>query len=156
MNVTKIRQLIERAQQDGESLEFFGPQSEAAIASVENALEIKFPSEYRTFLRELGGGGGIDNPFSGILADDPLSERQGSVFGDTMRARKDKLLPKNFIVIYFDFNSHALWVLDTTAQRSDGTTAVLDFSSPSKDSKPVVVAKTFGTLLEDWFGAGLS
>ncbi len=153
MNLDDIKRLLAKAQEDGQTFEFFGPQTEDTIVTVENALGVTFPPEYRAFLRELGGGGGIDNPISGICAADPLSECRGSVYGDTMRTRKEVHLPEHYVVVYFDFNTCARWVLDTTAVRDDGTTPVFDFSSASAATKrKPAVEQSFGDLLRTWFG----
>lgn len=149
MNVSRIQQLIDLIRKEGDALEFYGPQSDDTIDSVERALGVRFPGEYRDFLRVFGGGGLVDLPISGIWPTNPLDPGRGSVFGDTVRARKDDALPRHYVVVLRDDDTRSLWVIDTGSVRLDGTTKVLGFPATKPNGEIVEVSPSFGKLVEE-------
>ncbi|MBN9693383.1 MAG: SMI1/KNR4 family protein [Verrucomicrobia bacterium] len=151
MNINQIRQLIKSAEESGTTIEFYGPQSEETIALVEQALGIRFPREYRIFLREFGGGGAVDTPLSGIWPSNPFDAGRGSVFGDTVRARVENGLPERYVVVYRDDDIRELWVIDTFEVKADGTVPVLGFPAMRPTERCVRIADSYGALVEIYF-----
>ncbi|MDD2701410.1 MAG: SMI1/KNR4 family protein [Sideroxydans sp.] len=106
--IEKLPELIE-----GQAVNWVGPSSEAAIHTVEEALQVKIIGSFRDFLL-LKGGGGLDTLYiSGIPLDDPMS----GVYSDTIYFREDwcpHRLPQHLIVIERDADDNEPICLDTS------------------------------------------
>jgi hypothetical protein len=150
MNIEEVRRIINEVEAQREDVEFFGPQSAEVIVSVEKALNVSFPEDYRVFLREFGGGGTYSDPISGIWPKNPFELGSGSVFGDTIRARADNALPHAYIVVRRYQDIYGLWVMNTTMTRSDGTSPVFSFPWNGVESECEEVANSFSLFVEQY------
>ncbi|CDQ37979.1 MULTISPECIES: SMI1/KNR4 family protein [Virgibacillus] len=85
--------LLEMIKEYREKGDFIGEISEQYIKKAQMRLEVKFPLEYKEFVKELGSGGicGVD-----VLGVE--GEEYASVVESTERNRKSGL-PKNYLVI---------------------------------------------------------
>ena len=97
--VERVRQRLSRPH-EANPVRIFGPVQESAIVAAEEALGCTFPPSYRTFLRTFGGIAlpthlGIVHDFIGVAA----SEGDGDVVSRTLRARSERALGENLIVV---------------------------------------------------------
>jgi hypothetical protein len=91
-----------------------GPIPDSTIEEIERLLEVRFPVDYREFLRRYGafldfGGGEL----FGIWKRWPLSEAGGTVLGETRRARAEGM-PHHLVAISWCGYNQVV-CLDTTA-----------------------------------------
>jgi len=139
--------LIQQIRDEGEELDFFGPQSETVIRDVESALSCHFPDSYRRWLKEYGGGGVVDEYISGIDGE-PLTPNEGTVYGDTVRCREEHGLPANLAVIFYQ-DGEVIWCL-VTDQMRDGECPIVSFDVTSGKTEPL--AKTFDDFWLEYLG----
>ena len=128
--------LVEKVRNSGDTVEFYGPQDEAAIDTLAAALGTTLPHSFRRFLGEYGGGGVVGEWISGIYNGQPLLNDRGSVFGDTKRWREQHSLPSTLVVIYTQ-DDEVCWCLDTTKFTRDAENPVVSFDV----AKPRQLAK---------------
>lgn len=82
-------------------IEIFGGVNEDIIRQAENKLNILFPSEYITYLKECGSCGYPDSYISGLFQEWDNEESSGSTLYDTLNARKQHKLPNEYIVLEY-------------------------------------------------------
>ncbi len=87
-------------EQGDDPVEVAGPASEESIKSVERALDVNFPADYRTFLANFGGFSIADAHFFGIWDQDGKSTSGATVLGETLRLREGSSLPHDLIPFY--------------------------------------------------------
>lgn len=126
----------------------YGPQSAEAVAELVNALHVRLPASYVTFLREYGcivlGSGFV---LAGIHDEGPRAEDMESAYGATMHCRESFGMPDRYVVIQYDSEGEeVMWCLDTAAMDSRGECPVVAVRPDGSDPTPL--AGTFGELLE--------
>jgi hypothetical protein len=123
-------QLVERVRarlsREDNPVRIFGPVPESAIVAAEDALGCAFPPSYRTFLRTFGGIAlpthlGIVHDFIGVAA----GEAEGDVVARTLRARTERQLAENLVVVGLGAQSQEWFCLDVSRARADGECPVL-------------------------------
>ena len=127
-------QLVERVRQrlshEDNPVRIFGPVAESAIVAAEEALGCGFPPSYRTFLRTFGGISlpthlGIVHDFIGVAPTDA----DGDVVARTLRARAERQLGENLIVVGLGAQYQEWFCLDVARARADGECPVLLFDA---------------------------
>jgi hypothetical protein len=127
--VERVRQRLSRPH-EANPVRIFGPVQESAIVAAEEALGCTFPPSYRTFLRTFGGIAlpthlGIVHDFIGVAA----SEGDGDVVSRTLRARSERALGENLIVVGLGAQYQEWFCLDVARVRTDGECPVLLFDA---------------------------
>jgi hypothetical protein len=125
-----IPALIERVKANGHKVLAAGPQPEAAIVALEAQLGVRLPHTYRRFLREHGAMAIYDCTISGIFDGEALKETGGSVYGDTLRYRREWDLPAHLLVI--QVTEDAPYCLDMRTPSADGEFPVVYYGLVSK------------------------
>lgn len=129
---------------DPGELDYYGRQDESLFPTLEALLGVTFPSSYRKFLANFGGGDGI----SGMYGNDPHRLNDGTVVGDTIRARRRYSLPAHYIHIESGpFGD--MYCIDTSHVDSHGENPIVKLViTPSGVSgSPIQIASSF----EDYF-----
>lgn len=93
-------------------IEIFGGVGPDVIAAAEKILGIGFPDQYRAFLSGCGSCGLPGDHISGLFTDWDNLNSTGSTLHDTLEARKNHDLPREYIVLSYlpDENYHLLKV----------------------------------------------
>ena len=125
-----IRELLARVAANGHEVWSDGPQPEAAIAALESTLGIRLPPSYRAFLAQYGGMAIHSSTISGIIGGQPLDEKGGSMYGDTLTFRREHGLPDHFLIIEPD--EDAPYCFDTRNRSATGEFAVICYELHSK------------------------
>ncbi|MFL0096118.1 SMI1/KNR4 family protein [Tenacibaculum maritimum] len=95
---------IEYAQEQQEidpDMEIFGGVKEEIIKEAESKLNVIFPLEYVTFLKECGSCGYPNSYISGLFQEWDNEESSGSTLHDTFNAREQHKLPIDYIVLEY-------------------------------------------------------
>ena len=140
--MTTTPELLAKVQANGHDVWSDGPQPEAAIAALESELNVRLPPSYRAFLARYGGMAIYDSTIAGIIGGDPLDERCGSLYGDTLRFRRERGIPSHLLVIQPD--EDAPYCLDTRSPSVSGEFPVVCFELHSKYEGNVA------TDFDDW------
>jgi hypothetical protein len=140
-----FRESIARIVANGHDVWTDGPQSEAAITTLETALNLRLPPDYRDFVGHFGGLAIYDTHVSGILENDALSRNAGWLYGDTLRFREEWELPPYLLVLQAD--EDAPFCFDTRHGRSSDLPVVC-FELHSKAQWQV--ASNFGEWLQQY------
>jgi hypothetical protein len=119
-----------------------GSASDEAILELQQALGVELPADYKLFLREFGAFDFQGQSISGILDNTPLDPTGGSLYGDTLRFRRDSGLPNQYLVLQPD--DDAPHCFDTELRASGGTMRVVSYELHSRVA--VDVAQSF----EEW------
>jgi hypothetical protein len=143
-------QLVQTIKKSGEDVEFFGPQKQASISELANALGVSLPPSYAGFLETLGGGGVTGSAgISGIYNNEPLRMNQGCVYGDTIRTRTQDGLPPTGIVVLRDYDVNAVYCIDMSHPNENGEGAVWTYDI-AKKKYTKKLANTFGDFFETY------
>lgn len=78
------------------------PSSDGSINNVEQALGVKFPTDYRQFLKKYGTIMIGDHSINGIYEDDPELISGETVLGTTRRLRVNNALPGGLVPVFYD------------------------------------------------------
>ena len=129
------------------SVDWCGPSSEAAIAEVEAALDVKIHGSFRKFIL-LTGGGGLDSLYiSPIAVDAPLD----GCFRDTQHYRDDwcpHKVPPHLIVIQRDADDNEPMCLDTSREINGENPVVLFYYQSTGKEEPI--ADSFAAYYENF------
>lgn len=125
-----VERVRHRLQGQDQAVRIFGPVPEAAIAAAEQALDCAFPPSYRTFLRTFGGISmpthlGIVHDFVGVAP----SDADADVVSRTIRAREERGLGENLVVVGFGAQHQEWFCLDMSRQRPNGECPVFLFDA---------------------------
>ncbi len=145
--MSEVDDLITQVRERGCDLWLAGPQTEAAIATLEQTLSIILPPSYRSFLARFGGAAIDDSIVSGIIDSMPLEHQCGWLYGDTLRFQEDWDLPANLLVIQPD--EDAPYCLDTSKPNQNGEHPVVCYELHSKHVRQI--AENFEIWLVEWF-----
>ena len=129
-----------------------GPVSESAIAAAEEQLDCQFPPSYRAFLRTWGGITlpthlGIVHDFVGVAPGD--GDRD--VVARTLRAREERKLGENLVVVGMGAQYQEWFCLDVSRQLPNGEYPVMLFDARD-NALDQQFYDDFGQMLEEVMG----
>ena len=143
----EVESLMRAVADQGHNLDLGEPQSDASIATLEQALGVGLPPSYRAFLKTLGSAMIYDSVVSGIHGDEPLGDGTGWIYGDTLIHREEYNLPPYLLVIQPD--PEAPYCLDTRSPRDDGELPIVCFELHSGHEK--TIASSFLEWFKNWY-----
>ncbi len=118
-----------------EHTDFSGPVSDSRIQQEEAALELKFPVDYRHFLKQYGAGVFEGCEIYGIVPEKDTKAIPNGMWA-TAYLREKMQMPQEYIAIGFDgFGGY--YCIDTSCPGKDGLCPVVLFVSSPKDAVPV-------------------
>ncbi|MCX5745103.1 MAG: SMI1/KNR4 family protein [Proteobacteria bacterium] len=125
-----------------------GPAQEAAITAAEEALGCTFPPSYRTFLRTFGGIAiphhlGVVHDFVGVVDDDVVHR--------TLRARQERKLGENLVVVGIGAEQQEWFCLDVSRENANGECPVLLFDA-RENALDQQFYDDFGQMLQEVMG----
>ncbi len=124
-----------------DSLEFVGERNETLISKAEKELGLKFPTEYREFLKCLGAGSVGSSEIYGVISDDFVNSCVPDMVWCTLKDRK-KGLPNNLIRIGNDeLGSPHIKVSDNS---DESTVIAYSLGFPEEAQSYEVLAESFG------------
>jgi hypothetical protein len=144
-----VERIRHRLDQQDHPVRITGPAPEAAITAAEEALGCTFPPSYLTFLRTFGGIAlpthlGIVHDFVGVAyADD--------VVGRTLRAREERQLAENLVVVGLGAESQEWFCLDVSRTLPNGEYPVLMYDARD-NALDQQFYDDFGQMLEEVMG----
>jgi hypothetical protein len=150
-----VEQVRRRLSAADASCDIVGPVSEAAIDAAEEALGCTFPPSYRTFLLTFGGVSlpphlGIVHDFVGVT-----SRRGGDsdhdVVARTLRARAEKRLAGNLIVVGIGANQQEWFCLDVNRPDPQGECPVVMFDA-QENARDQQFYDDFGQMFSEVMG----
>lgn len=124
-----------------------GPCSEESVRALESALGLSLPPSYRQFLLDNGAIAIYDSTISGIIDGNPTDTSGGSLYGDTLRFRREHNLPGHLLVLQPD--EDAPYCLDSSSVTGSGEFLVVCFELASRHSG--LVSSSFSEWLERFF-----
>jgi SMI1-KNR4 cell-wall len=147
--VERVRQRLDHQENP---VRIAGPVSESAIASAEEQLECQFPPSYRAFLRTWGGITlpthlGIVHDFVGVAPGD--GDRD--VVARTLRARAERKLGENLVVVGMGAQYQEWFCLDVSRQLPNGECPVMLFDARD-NALDQQFYDDFGQMLEEVMG----
>jgi hypothetical protein len=147
--VERVRQRLDRHENP---VHIAGPVSESAISAAEEQLECQFPPSYRAFLRTWGGISlpthlGIVHDFVGVAPGD--GDRD--VVSRTLRAREERKLGDNLVVVGMGAQSQEWFCLDVSRQLPNGEYPVMLFDARD-NALDQQFYDDFGQMLEEVMG----
>lgn len=145
--IARIDQLAQQSKGEHE-VQWAGAGSDAAIATLEQALGVHISGSFREFILKTGGGGLDTLRISAIAASEPLGGL-GTVHGDTLHYRKGWVapLPAHLIVIQRCPDDNEPFCLDTSRVK-DGENPVVLFYHQSTGSVERVAGSFVAFLAE--------
>jgi len=147
--VERVRQRLDHQENP---VRIAGPVSESAIAAAEEQLECQFPPSYRAFLRTWGGITlpthlGIVHDFVGVAPGD--GDRD--VVARTLRAREERKLGENLVVVGMGAQHQEWFCLDVSRQLPNGEYPVMLFDARD-NALDQQFYDDFGQMLEEVMG----
>jgi len=147
--VERVRQRLDHHENP---VRIAGPVSESAIAAAEEQLDCQFPPSYRAFLRTWGGITlpthlGIVHDFVGVAPGD--GDRD--VVAQTLRARAERKLGENLVVVGMGAQYQEWFCLDFSRQLPNGETPVMLFDARD-NALDQQFYDDFGQMLEEVMG----
>ena len=147
--VERVRQRLDRHESP---VRIAGPVSESAIAAAEDQLDCQFPPSYRAFLRTWGGITlpthlGIVHDFVGVAPGD--GDRD--VVARTLRAREERKLGENLVVVGMGAQYQEWFCLDVSRQLPNGEYPVMLFDARD-NALDQQFYDDFGQMLEEVMG----
>ena len=115
--VAKVTRLPALLPDNGFCVHWGAPCTPQAIATVEDALNVRIVGSFRHFLLRYGGGGLDTFPIAGIDPKDPLASGVHGVYGGSCYYREPWVpapLPAHLIVIQRDADDNEPFCLDTS------------------------------------------
>lgn len=115
-----------------EYTDFYGPVSDSRIEEEEEALGLKFPMDYRHFLKNYGAGDFESCEIYGIVPEKDTKCIPNGMWA-TACLREKKQMPQEYIAIAFDgFGDY--YCIDTSKPGEDGLCPVVLFISSPEDT----------------------
>ena len=147
--VERVRQRLDRHENP---VRIAGPVSESAIAAAEEQLDCEFPPSYRAFLRTWGGISlpthlGVVHDFVGVAPGD--GDRD--VVARTLRARAERKLNDNLIVVGMGAQHQEWFCLDMSRQLPNGEYPVMLYDARD-NALDQQFYDDFGQMLEEVMG----
>jgi hypothetical protein len=108
----EMKQIFRIFEKYKEKTDFVGPVSDSAIEQAENRLGVKFPQDYRFFLKKCGAGSFGGCEIYGIVPDDTIASVPNGIWA-TEYLRAQSMVPDHCVVFAFDgFDGY--YCMDTT------------------------------------------
>jgi hypothetical protein len=147
--VERVRKRLDRHENP---VRIAGPVSESAISQAEEQLECQFPPSYRAFLRTWGGISlpthlGIVHDFVGVAPGD----HDRDVVARTLRAREERKLGENLVVVGMGAQHQEWFCLDVSRQLPNGEYPVMLFDARD-NALDQQFYDDFGQMLEEVMG----
>jgi len=157
-----VERVRRRLKEHENPCEIAGPVPESAISAAEAALGCTFPPSYRNFLRTFGGIAipphlGIVHDFVGLgtdeapAADEPPADDPTDVVRRTLRARIERKLGDNLVVVGIGAQSQEWFCLDVSKPSSAGEYPVVLFDARD-NALDQQFYEDFGQMLEEVMG----
>jgi len=151
-SIELVERVRQRLAQHDNPVRIAGPVSESAIAAAEEQLDCQFPPSYRAFLRTWGGISlpthlGIVHDFVGVSPGD--SDRD--VVARTLRAREERKLGENLVVVGMGAQHQEWFCLDVSRQLPNGEYPVMLFDARD-NALDQQFYDDFGQMLEEVMG----
>lgn len=109
----------------------------------ENLLKIKFPKEYKNYISECGFIAFGDSILLGLDFEGENDER-GTVLGDTLFAREEFSLDKEFVVIeYEDYENLYALKCSSDVELDDSPVFSFEIDYNNQLTKPVKISDSF-------------
>lgn len=149
-------ELVERIRQrlsgNDHPMRIAGPVADSAITAAEEALDCTFPPSYREFLKTWGGIAlpqhlGIVHDFVGIAPTDA----DGDVVQRTLRAREERKLGENLVVVGMGAQYQEWFCIDTSRQHGNGECPIFLFDARD-NALDQQFYESFGQMLEEVMG----
>ncbi len=149
-------ELVERVRQrldhQDTKIRIAGPVTEDVITAAEETLDCAFPPSYRSFLRTWGGIAlpthlGIVHDFVGVMPGDS----DGDVVQRTLRARAERKLPENLVVVGMGAQYQEWFCLDISKQLPNGEYPVVMFDTRD-NAVDQQFYDDFGQMLDEVMG----
>ena len=146
--MTHIDTLIKKIEASDQEIFWLGKATLNEIEKLELLLEIHLSKSFKNFLLTFGGGGVIDSEISGIEDNNAELDYGGTVYGDTIRCRKDYDLPTGLVTIFFR-DDEICWCLDTNKMNTKNECPVVSYNLFNKkiDSK---ISDDFNQFFEEY------
>ncbi len=154
----KISDLVDElnrifGEQGYDALEIGGPVSEIHIDQVEKELNVRFPEDYKNFLRVYGSIRFGEEGVYGIIEANPLSEEFQTALGETNRLRSESFMPHGLVVISgSDYMSFVCINTDSTQQ----THKLAYYDSEEKSVYAYTHADSFKAFFEQFLSDTIS
>jgi SMI1/KNR4 family protein SUKH-1 len=151
-SIELVERVRQRLEQHDSPVRIAGPVSESAIAAAEEQLDCEFPPSYRAFLRTWGGITlpthlGIVHDFVGVSPGD--GDRD--VVARTLRAREERKLGENLVVVGMGAQYQEWFCLDVSRQLPNGEYPVMLFDARD-NALDQQFYDDFGQMLEEVMG----
>jgi len=165
-----VERVRRRLKEHENSCEIAGPAPEAAISAAEAALGCTFPPSYRTFLRTFGGiaipshlgivhdfvgvadgNGAASAPASASGADGANGNDGSDVVHRTLRARAERRLGDNLVVVGLGAQHQEWFCLDVSKPTSAGEYPVVMFDARD-NALDQQFYEDFGQMLQEVMG----
>ncbi|CAA0155668.1 SMI1/KNR4 family protein [Tenacibaculum maritimum] len=135
----EIKKIIE----EDDTFYIEGKVSNMIIKESEDILQVKFPTEYKKYISECGCIGFGDSILFGLDPDGGNEER-GTVLGDTLFARTEFSLSKEYIVVeYQDYENLYALKCSLNKELNDSSVYSFDINYDNKLASPVKVSDSF-------------
>jgi len=122
---------------------------EKTVIKAEDILSLKFPNDYRRFLKEYGILSVGAEEVYGIVKDDFIDSSVPDAIWYTLTERKEVNMPPYLIVIY-DTTMGELFCLNYKKLNADGEPKVTTYAAGlEEDQTYEVIAESFGDFLLD-------
>lgn len=142
--MVEFEALLEKARACDQDVWIAGATNEAEVARLERYFAIKLPPSYKHFLLSMGALAVHASTVSGIIDGNALDESGGSLYGDTVRFRREFSLPTRLLVLQAD--DDAPHCFDCESANAEGELAVVCFEVAS--GTVTEVAPSFGRWIE--------
>ncbi|MDF7675788.1 SMI1/KNR4 family protein [Neisseriaceae bacterium ESL0693] len=101
MSVIDVKETIELINKHPNISDFVGKINPVWIDQAEKVLGIKFPTDYKYFLENLGCGDIYGVEFYGIIKDNFINSGIPDAIWLTLKERKESELPDYLVIVYF-------------------------------------------------------
>lgn len=129
-------------------MDCFGNCPNDIIDLAEKELGIKYPRDYRDFIRNFGAGNFGSSEIYGVFREDFLNSGVPDSVWITLLERKDSNLPKYLIIIYA-LGNEELFCFDYHNLNLNGEPKIVSFVPNKNSSFHEIVYDSFGDFLLD-------
>ncbi|APM37705.1 SMI1/KNR4 family protein [Clostridium kluyveri] len=148
MSIENYSKAIKVINANKEHCFFAGNKSEELVSKAEEALEIRFSSQYRKFVLDYGAGSIGAEEIYGVVDDDFDNSSVPNGVWFTLTERQEIQMPENLLVLC-DTGSDEFFCLDFNKLNNDGEPPVVAFI-PGVDNEHQtyeIIAEDFGNYL---------
>jgi antitoxin YobK len=151
VGIADVESAVELIEANPDECWFVGPRDEQLVALAEEALGLRFPPSYRTFLLRLGAGNVGAEEIYGLIDENFVDSTVPNGIWATLRARREWALPNQMVRVYSD-GMGGDFVLDTSQMGRDGECPVVAWypgrSEAGDDLE--VIAEDFGAFFLEY------